>query len=132
MSAEKPLRVRVFEALYPDKHAYRSDGDEWLWDREWSEPGQWLYMTPNSDSGERREVPRYDTDWAATGPLIERFQIDITHLVGHRIQALGCPCPGILAGHGCEHGFKIDEGPTELIAVCHLILALHEAGRLPR
>jgi hypothetical protein len=73
--------------------------------------------------------PRYDTDWSATGPLIEKWRIDLEH-VGD----------GVLASQWGEHGEDHDgrpsggslarEGPTELIAVCNLILALKVAGKL--
>lgn len=40
-----------------------------------------------------RTVPRYDTDWSATGPLIERFGIALTPTSDRRmwVGALGRP-----------------------------------------
>lgn len=119
---EKPLHVRVAEVLtggtakpYPQF----KDG--------------WCIEFPEDAEGWRsmRTAPRYDTDWAATGPLIERFQINLTSIVGGTWEAEGCPCPEVLSGHGCVHGWMDEGGPTPLIAACRLLLALHAAGKLP-
>lgn len=119
---EKPLHVRVAEALgwrelrclgnrdswegltpYGTPHGYR-DGEPY-----------WLRM---DDMPER--VPRYDTDWSATGPLIEGHDITLFRTVEGweaRSEAICSPCPF---------------GATPLLAVCNLILALHAAGKLDR
>ncbi len=67
--------------------------------------------------------PLYDTDWSATGPLIERLSIELTP-------------PGPPDGED-EWGATTwdppfnDRGPTPLLAVCNLILKLDQAGKLP-
>ena len=61
-------------------------------------------------------IPRYDTDWSATGPLIERLGI--------------ATWP---QSEGWAAELRLEDratGPTPLIAVCNLILALHAAGKL--
>jgi hypothetical protein len=67
-------------------------------------------------------VPRYDTDWSATGPLIERYEITLDHQDDD----------GTLPDYwrAKRPGFTAETGHP-LIAVCYLILALHEAGKLP-
>lgn len=66
---------------------------------------------------------RYDTDWAVTGPLIERFGLCIEeprHRGGWRAryQEIG--------QFTC-----VAAADTPLESVCRLILALSEAGKLP-
>lgn len=56
MSEDKPLHVRVAEAL-----------------------GQHVDLSkfPPGCFDSYGDVPRYDTDWAATGPLIDKYGIDL-------------------------------------------------------
>lgn len=63
--------------------------------------------------------PRYDTDWAATGPLIERFA-----------DSLRATAYGWIADARPGLGPWDGEGETPLVAVCNLILALAAAGKL--
>jgi hypothetical protein len=70
--------------------------------------------------------PRYDTDWSATGPEIERFKLDVWHVPADM------PIPGMSLRWRatCERAEGSEEGDTPLIAICNLILALHAAGKL--
>lgn len=63
---------------------------------------------------ERDVLARYDTDWGATGPLIEKYKIDVFAPWG------GAEWEASSEFHGKPDG----EGPTPLIAVCRLILKL--------
>ncbi len=71
--------------------------------------------------------PRYDADWSATGPLIERLQITLWNDCG-QWQA-GNLDSADYEGHWLNDA---NDGDTPLIAVCHLILALHAAGKLEK
>jgi hypothetical protein len=77
-------------------------------------------------------VPRYDTSWKAMGPQIERFGITLTAPGNHGEEDtkwLASKHAGWVSGHPID-----DESldATPLLAACNLILALHEAGKLPR
>jgi hypothetical protein len=129
---EKPLHVRVAEALglvvtqkpvgnfvwyrpeflvdvsvLPErkKDCVPFDGDVWA---------------------EVHEIPRYDTDWAAGGPLIDRFGINLT-----------CDHQATSTARLWEAWYQPGDvwlaskfGPTVLVAVCNMIIALKEAGKL--
>lgn len=112
---EKPLFVRVAEALgcKPEPLDYY--------------PGAMgcSCMPPkrNEHGYDAGTLLRYDTDWAATGPLIERYGITIAPS-GHGLW---------LAGLDAQEGvpFVSDrEDRQPLVAVCNLLLALKEAGKL--
>lgn len=60
------------------------------------------------------DCPRYDTDWSATGPLIERLRIDI---VNH--ETFWTAVKG--GADGGPHRKR--DGDTALLAVCNLLLA---------
>jgi hypothetical protein len=126
--SDKPLHVAVAEAL----------GCEPEWDEE---SGYWLCSCADEahvDPEEHRQEPpivwNYDTDWSATGPLVELFKIEIFYRE---------PSPHLDAIFGDKQetwGATHDFSPepqlgacyesTPLIAVCNLILALHAAGKL--
>jgi hypothetical protein len=73
------------------------------------------------------EIFHYDTDWSATGPLIEKY----------RIEGESCGDSGWIAWYfdsnfddkTADDDIRGD-GETFLIAVCNLILALGVAGKL--
>ena len=102
------------------------------------EPHPWG-KGPHSDASPCHSLARYDTDWAATGPLIERLGITLV-LVSHdgppRGEVLAKPYWWAEVGHLDWYDGPIcddrEDGPTPLLAVCALILALAEAGKLPR
>jgi hypothetical protein len=138
MSEDKPLHVRVAEALgLPDVGRYRRRSMETLeWERcDDDQSADWYYHWLPDTSEPRRSVPHYDTDWSATGPLIDEWELDILHT--------GLPGPGCVSISGLAHcptGRPGDEpyggawltieagGPTTPIAVCHWLLAAHEKG----
>jgi hypothetical protein len=72
-------------------------------------------------------VPRYDEEWEATGPLIERFKINLSHFINS----------GQINGKRGESLWRAstDEksqwgyGLEPLMAICALILALKIDGR---
>lgn len=67
------------------------------------------------------EVPDYEEEWSETGPVIERLMIAIGWS-GDNVPDEKCWA----TVHGGPHG----RGPTPLVAVCELILALEAAGQL--
>jgi hypothetical protein len=78
-------------------------------------------------------IPHYDTDWSATGPLIDQLHLTVRPTYGrwaaiqihHPFGTCGVPEPE-------KSPFRSqEEGETPLRAVCNLILALHKAGKLP-
>jgi hypothetical protein len=109
---DEPLHVQVARALgcKPDFH----EGHGW-----------WLCGcgTPEHIVAEERyEGPpllvHFDTDWSATGPLIEKYGL----AVGLHGGWWAIADPG-----GARW---MTEGPTPLVTVCLLILKLHELGKL--
>ena len=95
--SEKPLHVMVAEALGTVNS---------------QEVPPWHFITP-----------RYDTDWSATGPLIEKYEITVMNCGGIWDASIGYDAYGVCGDH--EAG-----GSTPLVAVCNLLLALHAAGKL--
>lgn len=131
--SEKPLHVRVAEALgWTWKHS-PSGNCRWLCpptkdNRFCIEPDTYLDAAEDAltCSDGLRYVPRYDTDWSATGPLIGRYAITLTapHVPGD-------PWLSLSFGNTVGYGGEVEaEGDTALRAVCNLILALHAAGKL--
>ena len=145
---EKPLHVRVAEALgwewfhFVDKsfllppfahkqHEYGS------WERGLCENPQWD-ITQWFTSKNHLAIPRYDTNWSATGLLIEKYKFCLRSpteppWIGSNLwEASHHEYP---AGWREADGYgqvkeTVKGGPTPLIAVCNLILALKEAGKL--
>lgn len=136
---EKPLHVRVAEAL--GWTAWHSKHDYWIITEPDGTRHEDGYGQPNpkydSQTGkkvqprqwwEEYDPPRYDTDWSATGPLIERFRPHAEV----RLDPL-CHEPKWCAFYipdGDEDIIESSKQPTLLLAICHLILALKEAGKL--
>lgn len=121
MDAEvlKPLHVRVAEALGCKPQEYSQISGR----------HGWACHCPGANRGEAHgdfvAIDRYDTDWGATGPLIEKYAIGFETDYGHHIDfwiARRSNYP--------ERGETEKRGPTPLIAVCNLLLALKEAGKL--
>ena len=119
MPEEKPLHVQVAEALgwteiEPCGNVFCGRDPEGIWQEK------------------HNYLPNYDTDWSATGPLIERYKINIFgysdggyEATSQRIDTFVCKECGAVREHPPSA-----EGSTPLIAVCHLLLALHKAGKL--
>lgn len=89
-------------------------------------------MAPEWISGQSQEHPEwrsriahYDTDWSVTGPLIEQFGIASYPLRNYTVDS------DETQGWVARWKHSVDaSGPTPLIAVCNLILALKTAGKL--
>lgn len=113
--SERPLHVRVAEAL--GWHSIEVGNAMRMDDHRVGYPPKWAIV------GHKQEVPRYDTDWSATGPLIERVRIEIdpdehfSWVARFDKQQNGSYTYG-------------EFGDTPLIAVCNLILALKRNGKL--
>lgn len=69
----------------------------------------------------RDQIPRFDTDWAATGPLIEK------HGIGIDKRKAGWAAT-FFPEHLWETFVEMDDLP--LVAVCRLIVTLSKAGKL--
>lgn len=124
---EKPLHVRVAEAL------------GWTM----MQPGGVLltgayvgYPPTHQIVGQRAQVPWFDRDWNATGPLIEQYGIELS-FNGERWFATGHhPWDKDLGREpACMHigrraGFApcADESEKPLESVCKAILAMKDAG----
>lgn len=125
------LNVQVAEALGWEWWRSKDTGRRCLY-----APGRHpSWMTTRADMSEElvsdwedyraRHIPRYDTDWSATGPLIERLRLWVQ------------PCdhdgkPSHWVSYSDLDDFDAEPiGPTPLVAVCLLILSLHAAGKLP-
>lgn len=138
---KKPLHVRVAEAL--GWHNLRTSRPEESRGAVWV--GVPTERRPNLVS---EPVPHYDTDWSVTGPLIERLELCVLR-EDHYVEGSGW-LPWWSARYGKltwnvtdsanfePHGDYDPDGPpaheahaeTPLIAVCNLVLALKEAGKL--
>lgn len=139
MSDTRPLHVRVAEALgwtathlrdAPEAHAC---GDILITDPErmrWKgrAPGEQL-VGPHGCT----LIPRYDTDWAAAGPLIERYAISLSFAISekheHRFEWIARENDGDCR---CVGRFEWDKSP--LVAVCRLLVralpeGLHKCSR---
>lgn len=127
MTDEKPLHVRVAEALSWTNLRQRQTLQQVWIGGEWVTPVRSSGWEGNASGSEHfASVPYYDTDWSATGPLIEWLGIDV-----------GTLAPGLIdkwwAYRYQQGGGRLERfGATPLLAVCHLLLALAEAGKLSR
>ena len=118
MSDEKPLHVRVAEALGCKVECVDAARSDWRCRCP-------IEISHFDDNGKFwRSVSAYDTDWSATGPLIEKYAITcITPFLpseGKWEARVGRPSERHMTGFGS----------TPLVAICNLILALKEAGKL--
>jgi hypothetical protein len=124
---DKPLHVQVAEAL---GWTYLGPSEvEGEWEGE-PPPGTSIWDRIPRRLDQHIGVPRYDTEWSATGPLIEEYGIELAR-GGFGPDDL----PWLAAEHVCsDHDHNVSQpcgmGPTPLIAVCNLILALKAAGKL--
>jgi hypothetical protein len=111
MSTELPLRVQVAEALG--------------WTELTIENEKWIGREPWGKL--RMAVPSYDHSWCSAGPMVERFQIQLTsdgpkcwfasqyadEILGERSKGLG------IGGTPCE-------------AIARLVVQLAKEGKLPK
>lgn len=142
----KPLHVQVAEALGCKPELFpgtKPDPGGWNW--KCSCPPVWRGMADGyrdwphggddyDSAWKGPAVSRYDECWEATGPLIEKYGFQISRMY----KLSDPPQPGIvwlaatwdykIFGSPGERVFG--EGETPLVAVCKLILALKEAGKL--
>ena len=119
----KPLHVQVAEAL-GCKVGMKPGFDDW--------------KTPLCGCEDVRHahpsgvIFHYDTDWSATGPLIEKYGLGLA--AGSASTVPPSRRKAYLLYDGWDPVYEDwvtgEGGATELIAVCHLVLALREAGKL--
>lgn len=113
---EKPPYVRVAEALgWKRTEPFEADGlyDYECWIGESPEPSRSLIF-------DKEFLPRFDTDWAKTGPLIERYGIELEYREPRRGASRW----------GASLGLVRVFGPTPLVAVCLLLETLGREGKL--
>ena len=121
--SEKPLRVQVAEALgckLVDNRVF------WECACPYDEKqGRYVHGSlANGPDGLEQdpEIARYDTDWSATGPLIEKYGL----VVGPR-----CDIDRFVwAASAPGSTFSVPSAATPLLAVCNLILLLAKEGKL--
>jgi hypothetical protein len=120
-----PLHVRVAEALGCKPKTFSPVGRH-------PDTIGYSCACPGANRGEAHGdmlgVNRYDRDWSVTGPLVEKFCITVTD----GLTAQGWMAVTWLEASQDEGARWAEEGQgeTPLIAVCNLILALKEAGKL--
>ena len=123
MSEQKPLHVRVAEALKWTDCRLKGEfaADEWAESNLWegAPHGSLFRLWPSRFW----PIPRYDIDWAAMGPLIEKYV--------YRLERTDWGWHAEPKDWDGEEG-SCGDGSVALIAVCNLILALKEAGKLDR
>jgi hypothetical protein len=121
MNQEKPLHVQVAEALgWTDISDYDPIfGNRGLPPKHLRTP--WGYVDLLSGKPIRDmdicNVPRYDTDWSAGGPLFDKYVLFAHH---H-------PSGWTVVAH--DPSFAAQDPAGLLSATCHLILALKQAGK---
>lgn len=131
--SEKPLHVQVAEALgWRDCEPFSVYG---------TSDGSWVGDTSELDAKSITGfspggfIPQYDTDWSATGPLLEEFGISVIQPDEHAPERAEGPW---IAGFGGAHGWDDGSlcmnyyagGETPRLAVCNLILLLAKEGKL--
>lgn len=119
---DKPLHVRVAEVLgcKPENQSYCGVGvccETWLCTCK----REWPANPPHGHGSCCKGILRYDTDWTATGPLIERFGINIDLRGSGKWWASCFGVPPEL-----PHLVDPQDASTPLEAVCLLILKLKE------
>lgn len=131
---ERPLHVRVAAAL----NLFAVNAHDFLRKQEVASPPPYTsYRCVQCDGywGHPEDVPetcpctawpvRYDQDWAATGPLIEKFNLTLIWDLGWCAFTEVDTTIGEFTCNG-----KWAKGETPLEAVCNLLLILKEAGKL--
>ena len=110
---DKPLHVQVAEALGWTEIVLE-DGYRWV-GRAPVGFGNWGELQPFG------VIARYDTNWAATGPLVEKYKLN---LVWNSASEAWEAIDRSNGWDDCYHG------DTALVAACYLLLALKAAGKL--
>lgn len=138
---EKPLHVLVAEALGWTESREDKDNDFWFahlpisdeererLERAKKRGGDIMLPYQTGPHGPWYVIPRYDTDWAETGPLIEAHGINIgkhPYTLWTASTAEDFPHPD--REQGASTNFMSGKHP--LVAVCLLILELKKAGKL--
>lgn len=129
---EKPIHVRVAEALGCEPKPYQFG--EVVLDYAFDPIDNWWCHCEHShgllSATWHRQIPRYDRDWSAIGPLIEKYGIATMRCPQGRLALLdlryGHDYPNVDGDSlYCidEYGLRGYIGSTLLLAVCNLILA---------
>src|SRR3989304_2607202 len=115
---EKPLHVQVAQALGWTCIEY-APPNLWTGCRPSSRPHS---PCPSSNVLSGEVVPTYDTDWSATGPLIEKYELALGQT------GMEDPKPTWVAWWpgSCDVDTCSVDAPahTPLLAACHLLLSL--------
>lgn len=140
MSEEEALHIRVAEALGYKPAWTHSEWEHWRAQVPEHNDGRgvcvrcpgcglggYLGDLPVNSPCPSPFAPRYDTDWSATGPLIERYQIGFYRDEDHRIWIAQPTWEMSEKDLNYASHFP---GETPLIAACRLILAIAAAGKL--
>ncbi len=125
---EKPLHVRVAEVLGWTKVEHRNkpyvDDERVPWTgvppadfdgyRLWQTVGNKSYVA----------VPRYDTEWSATGPLVERFKMSSDYCTA----PVGNVWMVIISVWGEDKDRGKASAETLLMAICGAVLSMANDG----
>jgi hypothetical protein len=117
----KPLHVRVAEAVGckptfgPDRIGVGPDA--------WRCPCEFDDHAWDSQAEGVGVVKRYDTDWSATGPLLDKYDLGVQSVRGQEH-------PFVAHTSALDEEWDFAGGDTRLIAVCNLILQLKAKGKL--
>lgn len=139
MSDDKPLHVRTAEALgwtgiehgrfWVDEDGKPEGPKYWFGLAPHGYPHRPMNWGASDESALRWQVPYYDTSWSATGPLIEKYRIDVDC---ERRQSLKPdPTAELWSAAICDpdQELEVEYGSTPLLAVCNLLIKLGEAGK---
>lgn len=118
--SDKPIHVQVAKALGIDAFGASPRRPVFVTGR-WIKSGWWRLCEPASDRVAASEIPHYDTDWSATGPLVEKYGLGVS--------------PSVAGWSAWPRGSGLNssdgqDAKTPLLAVCNLIIALGKAGKL--
>lgn len=130
--SDKPLHVEVAEALGWRLIPLKGSKVQFC-----LSGGTKVWVNPHGEHQCERctSLPRYDTDWAATGPLIEKYGIAISPDGAEEVGWIAIAEASLwilgTAAWGYDHGVRpFGSGATPLEAVCRLILAMKAEGKL--
>lgn len=125
---DKPLHVQVAEALGWEKCA--RTGPVQYYDRDIRiDNREWTGVDPVVvDRSYRRVVFRYDLDWSVTGPLIKKYQFALRRYPTD--DGVGFWSASTVTPKDATVDAVVHFGPTPLLAICNLIIALAKEGKL--